>query len=1042
MTNALNTSFGIKKRREKKIAEQENQRILIKKYVEYLISEKLPSIESSDLSDEDYQKGLKVIVEDIIASYKYEREFRIARFYLSKIIQDGNDELKWNLDVPQMPVKIVPPKNTRTIDWFQVASKVSTMYFDVNKKIFTLNRPLGADEMLAMTMLSSIVNGGLAIAEGVVALGKLLLSETHFIHRVDDLVWIDLTAEFTSLDNNEINSTTSRRWYIDPSTLFWITAFRRSSEPVTSLIWDANHILKMFSETYDSVVGKKYDMPTKSLTKFCKSALAVTEALPGVYLDQATIELAKGSQKGSSLPSVNVRYMMMESGGFPELTRLSYQSFDSIDYKNFVRLSERKLKSGEFNSLIKSISETLKIKSSEGKRKSKLNAINILKKLLDDYQEKMMVVWLLEWFIELFVKYDNKISTVQRYFNAVGKVWLSETVDLDLEIWDENSFIEHYYAMLDLNKSDKSRKFSEARFKQLHEFGVRKYNAPFIHGFSSVRGKVSVKASYISPVMYRRSLEYIDAMIDTDDLLRIMALRCIIILAYRTGMRLGEILKLKQTDIEFSSDSWCTIKNNAYGTNKSSSALRQLPLEVMLEPSELSELNRYITNTRNSTKNNKQSLMFFESGSTIPLSANKVSQIVTSIFDHMTGGEIRFTFHSLRHSALNNLYLIFTESNLASILDIYTREKCIPIKRTFLSKNKNDKDTYWVLAGIAGHATPETTMSSYIHLFDYHLYESIRGQKNSISDKVIQNILGLTKTKITRTKNELSISKDCDFLLYELQSVFIDTLPKNIFVRKIKNLKNSSAQHAHTKNEQNTNIFKLLDISLSAYQDGQSIKQIAQNIEYLYPDYRDGKRNAEVDFNKWLAQAKKLSNLITRSNKSRLFSDRKSNVRGEHLLPTKPSSNSDVVDAHAGVNKLRKMYKEDEYKQKINQLIKHFIKTSNTSNSGLKFKKIQQLSDAIEVLVAAFNVKRIYVELDVDRKNLKQWKSVIPKFCKLKIKSDTEKHTNTGKLYLRHKSESSYIKDNGNNWNKYSAKSLRYILHMLAILIVESNGST
>ena len=190
-------------------------------------------------------------------------------------------------------------------------------------------------------------------------------------------------------------------------------------------------------------------------------------------------------------------------------------------------------------------------------------------------------------------------------------------------------------------------------------------------------------------------------------------------------MRLGEILKLKQADIDISSDRWCTITNNIYGTNKSGSALRQLPLDIMLEPVEISELNRYTAIIRNSAKKNKQSLMFFEAASTIPMSANKVSQIVTSIFHHMTGGSIRFTFHSFRHSALNNLYLIFTESNLTSILRIYTQDKCSRIKQIFLSKNNNDKNTYWALAGIAGHATPESTFSSYIHLFDYHLYEKV-----------------------------------------------------------------------------------------------------------------------------------------------------------------------------------------------------------------------------------------------------------------------------------------------------------------------------
>ncbi|MEZ5495219.1 MAG: tyrosine-type recombinase/integrase [Gammaproteobacteria bacterium] len=60
----------------------------------------------------------------------------------------------------------------------------------------------------------------------------------------------------------------------------------------------------------------------------------------------------------------------------------------------------------------------------------------------------------------------------------------------------------------------------------------------------------------------------------------------IFIILYRTGLRVGEVLKIKLKDIEISDEFWIDIRENNKGDNKTYSSLRRIPLGILLKKEE------------------------------------------------------------------------------------------------------------------------------------------------------------------------------------------------------------------------------------------------------------------------------------------------------------------------------------------------------------------------------------------------------------------------------------------------------------------------
>ena len=148
------------------------------------------------------------------------------------------------------------------------------------------------------------------------------------------------------------------------------------------------------------------------------------------------------------------------------------------------------------------------------------------------------------------------------------------------------------------------------RFNQFHLYLSRNHDLPLLT--SSLADATSkshsfIKAAFIPEQAFEVFMQSIGKMSATYR--RKQMLQCLYVIAFRCGLRRGELLKLRLQDVESSSDRWLFVRNNRYGNNKSSSALRKVPLSVLMKMEE-SKLFEYYLAYKKSLDNSSQTLLF------------------------------------------------------------------------------------------------------------------------------------------------------------------------------------------------------------------------------------------------------------------------------------------------------------------------------------------------------------------------------------------------------------------------------------------------
>lgn len=191
----------------------------------------------------------------------------------------------------------------------------------------------------------------------------------------------------------------------------------------------------------------------------------------------------------------------------------------------------------------------------------------------------------------------------------------------------------------------------------------------------------------------------------------------VLALAYRTGMRINEIIGTKVndiTDIGFINGQVIEapkiiLKPNRYRRLKSSSAKRVIPIDSLFKGDELQQFIAFYYQQ----KRLKRNYLFSQGSGDQPLPSVFFSNLMKVMWDRLLGDH-DFTFHSLRHTAVSHLAVVLNHSPLAQLLTDYDATHCTAISKGILANNQ-DQGVWFGLAGFVGHLTPDTTFEHYIH---------------------------------------------------------------------------------------------------------------------------------------------------------------------------------------------------------------------------------------------------------------------------------------------------------------------------------------
>ena len=1019
--------FGITERATKRNMRGQQ----VEKHVQHLISRHLVELTKIEvlISNKSYEKGIQSLLLNLTEDYPQFTDYRIARNCLAIYINEGNKTGRWQLNVPAYIHRVQRESTFRNYRWFK-SSKALNAWNHKWISTLTTKSAISArdsqEEILGSCLVSAAIFGGLCIPEAMSALKDELIRSNKPIISAGKELYFDLIFDAKSQSHNVIKNDktlTLRRWYPDTTTLAWILHYLSIRElfqsELKSTAWS------LIKEILDKVDGQT----TKTINgfkTFCYAAIGVTENKQDIILSQVIVEYLVGRVPSASLQQ---KHHELAFGG---------NSFQSIQSPTEQRQIDNHLTSfnrripkhntTNYESAIAIIRASLSLKNYNGTKKSPRNAILELESIVKEHHDSSLYL-LVDWLIHML---NNKmrVSSVLRYWSAMGKAWLAHTASVQLGEFDSEDFESLYRDMIDGEISEKSRQYMAGRLDQFHLYISRFYGFPILSSNlsdASQKVKPFIQAAFIPEKAFSAFLETLSKMNEAPFV--IQTLRCLFIVAYRTGLRRGELVKLQMGDVEESEERWLFIRNNRYGNNKSSSALRKIPLSLLLTPDEKQEFDTYYSHKKLIQKGDNVQLFSEAQSPHIPLDANRLSALCSNFLGRIMGVSSRF--HHLRHSALSRLQIILeSEQDLIETLTPYSQNQVDNIQR-FLGGGDHGtvkRDIYWAISGFAGHNTPETTFANYLHFTDIIAARRLHRVICNVPTEFIKLASGLSSNTLTRLSTKVGGDQTWHAMFRQLIE------KKLVSYTEIFHIEQSNSKEN-----------QVLNYTLP--------QKSNPSIEVCYAVLQDAEANASLNelvlrysleeelINKWIQNASALSLEYNQKGRSRLFSKDKVQTPSKQLLaPAKPQSNAELSDANIAIKKLRNLYIDN--RQEIVWCIDYFLSRKNTTNPGITFGEVEDVRRFFALMTQVFSNNRWRISLQLVQRNdrisqLDYWKKDIDKFPPHSETYVANKSSiyPFGKLMvtLRHPNEKMIIEKR--RINSYSTNTLSYVSHMLMIML-------
>ncbi|MBE0469379.1 MAG: tyrosine-type recombinase/integrase [Methyloprofundus sp.] len=997
--------------------------------------QQLPDPETADRQLQEWISELRRDATEI-------RRLRLAYLYLTQKISEINSQQKWNLTLPPFLTSIKRPKSVRTLKNLALGRAVGEAYQGWHAYMLSRQtyKKVSHDEALADVLISAAVHGALAMPHALVALANAIIEGKRFIGKYGDHIWIDLVwkpeTEPENLPQETPDGTeylTIRRFYPDTLTLGLIHIAIGMAKTARETL-NEDIAWKLILNRLESVSSNKRFPEIKSLERFAAGALATTETLDDVELPQAIIEVARGNLESSSLRPEHQRSWMQNLPAQSSKQPIPFFSSSSSPSG----LSKTRQRERSIDGYIRSIDHALRIKERGVKRgqSAALSELNEILKKETDHYFRLSTQWLIESQNRLTV------SSLKRYFDEIKFVWFLNTYDQALEDLNGDEWTDLYEKMVEAKDDPKTRNYLLGRLQSLHEFLEKAINAPNLNRFfaNATSGNVRnrIRTGLISNQAFVGMLQRLDCITGLDQH-TIDGLKILLILAIRTGMRRGELLKLRMKDIEDSAEKWIFVRENRYGSNKSYSALRRIPTKVLLVGDEFERFQQYL-NARSTRNDGNSNILLFSMPTTpkMPFNGNRIGDLVKRLLVEQDLQNL--SFHHLRHTAISNLMLVMEGMpELIEQFSPYSSEMASRIRKTIYSINQDiNRDRYWSLSALAGHATPETTFSNYIHVADLIIGERVRNYNPTLTLTAAQSFTGLMATKMVEVEQDQSERSDIPTVKKAQQKRYPINRQREILIKRLEQhmqeLDPNQSETAETKigfDEQIVQHKKRHSVedcyvALEQLEKGESIPVVAMVLGI-----------DEGTLERWLHNAQLLHALKTRNNRPRLFPERRKNTEyGLPLLPGKPSDSGVAEEIDFFISKIRALYRSD--REHFQWVLKYWLGVVNTAHSGIRFTNHENLKRFREFLDTVISKNRWRLELypaDGDQKDLGKWKSVIPKTI---MRVDNTKSSTFGMLHLSHPREAELLEgvnSNGENYQKYSSSVLRYLFHMLAIMV-------
>jgi integrase len=629
---------------------------------------------------------------------------------------------------PELPaVEMTTPTTLFTPDWMARA-RVAKIWKDaLNSKIARLgdNEPL--ETLIDLAITSSIFHGLLLNPSHVLALHETLSS--HAVKLIKQPLWPP-TIEFEVRPASGLVHNLGTEGGIalvafapDPVTLGLVCkclgcSAQGAAEPKAALATRSAKAA-LFVRLAKAVFGSG-DPPAEinSLAQLCEIGFwpSVTEGVD-ISFSLLAAMLGKTPTLGPGRFDDLAQVAMLPAAS-PADFDLSYQALRP-DGGSAIRAEG-------FDREIADMEQLLSITSrSSGKRKIQRELTEGLRASSSAPLSGSIVRLLTDYLCALVVTQKRRASTFRTYASRLLHPLALAFGDLDIRSLSADDLEGLYEIALDQKLTTTSRLYCARVLGAMHQFGVRHpdYRLPQL---SESLGEGSKRYTIVRALIPSASLVQEVTNSLKSQGLQGSLLATIVLLAFRSGLRIGEVCKLRVRDIQFTDGAsgirsviWIWVRQSKYGENKTESARRKIPLSALMTDDELNGFQIFLNRTLAGRSRDANELLFTDPSSRLQLDPMKTSAAIMQVLREIDPTK-PWTFHSLRHGALNAVHAALEgEDQICQTLFGWKLENCQNVRAAILGENDNDVRAYHALAKFAGHASVGQTWASYLHLLPW-----------------------------------------------------------------------------------------------------------------------------------------------------------------------------------------------------------------------------------------------------------------------------------------------------------------------------------
>lgn len=679
---------------------------------------------------------------------KIPRQIRKATDLLANILASGKSRFQWKVKIPDhfhllpnernlyTPITLEKNETFRTIESAFIES-IDDSWNEKSDKEYTIE---ATGERVGKLLLSAILYGGIhqrrwiePWLQGLIK-GPCLWKD-----------WLWLNLEVGESRSRQLSCWYSkRRWIADPVTHLLILSWKYHYPD------DINHLEL---DSWQDILKKQLQKLDISIS--VNRLISVASAHSAVINPGFLVGYQSGTINSACLPEdAFIRFVSGEIPSFQKgnLNTESFEPPQRIRMHSIVCTSTDVEKSWR---LVSTLLHYLKRRTGKPKPTSKVQlrlnrkitksaARKTVVKFIDRYGSELTpsALLLVEWAKRLFEMSTSDLerragyalapSSVVTYTTTIGQALLEHAGLAELSGLKDADFEVLYEEVLSYPITSNQKIKTADRLAQFHGFlqtYIEDEEVPEID-FDEIKScyglpTKNVRANLITEAEYQAILKSFGwGKRNHDDWQRIHLVT--LILAYRLGLRRGEIQGLTVSDIKTRVLAELRVRPGRFRDLKSISGNRRLPLKALVPEAELEFLLQWHKKRRTDVKSREEALLYNYDAQgdliSIDLLFDPIVKVVRAICHDDT-----LTIHSFRHSFASHLLLklvLRTDMKINHFpvslkSTLFETREIDRTKRLLLDNESLGTRSLHLVSALLGHADVATTFASYIHVLDW-----------------------------------------------------------------------------------------------------------------------------------------------------------------------------------------------------------------------------------------------------------------------------------------------------------------------------------